>query len=107
MTHSSREEYACAFGTMINEWRDAWTGIGDFPFMWAQLAPYTGYAPYAGHGDVSTIRLAQADDLPHIGLDTTGMAVTIDLGDPKAPAGDVHSRVKDPVAYRKPKTSST
>ena len=31
---------------------------------------------------------------------TTGMAVTIDLGDPKAPAGDVHSRVKDPVAYR-------
>ena len=44
---------------MINEWRDAWTGIGDFPFMWAQLAPYTGYANYAGHGDVSTIRLAQ------------------------------------------------
>ena len=100
VTHSSREEYACAFGAMINEWRDAWTGIGDFPFMWAQLAPYTGYAPFAGHGDVSTIRLAQADDLPHISLDTTGMAVTIDLGDPKAPAGDVHSRVKDPVAYR-------
>ena len=68
--------------------------------MWAQLAPYTGYAPFAGHGDISTVRLAQADDLPHIGLDTTGMAVTIDLGDPKAPAGDVHSRVKDPVAYR-------
>eukprot|EP01052_Picozoa_sp_SAG31_P035719 SAG31_NODE_4348_length_3325_cov_1.733416_3_plen_94_part_00 len=58
------------------------------------------YAPYAGHGDVSTIRLAQADDLPHVGLDTTGMAVAIDLGDPKAPAGDVHSRQKDPVAYR-------
>lgn len=100
VTHSSREEYACAFGAMINEWRDAWTGIGDFPFMWAQLAPYTGYAPFAGKGDISTVRLAQADDLPHIGLDTTGMAVTIDLGDPKAPAGDVHSRVKDPVAYR-------
>jgi hypothetical protein len=28
------------------------------------------------------------------------MAVTIDLGDPRAPKGDVHSRVKDPVAYR-------
>jgi hypothetical protein len=46
------------------------------------------------------LALPQAADLPHIGLDTTGMAVTIDLGDPKAPAGDVHSRVKDPVAYR-------
>lgn len=32
----------CVFGGMINSWRDAWTGIGDFPFMWAQLAPYTG-----------------------------------------------------------------
>lgn len=47
------------FGAMINEWRDAWTGIGDFPFMWAQLAPYTGYAPFAGKGDISTVRLAQ------------------------------------------------
>ena len=28
------------------------------------------------------------------------MAVTFDLGDPKAPAGDVHSRHKDAVAYR-------
>ena len=46
-------------------------GIGDFPFLWVQLAPYTGYAAYAGHGDVSTIRLAQADDMPHIDLDTT------------------------------------
>ena len=39
---------------------------------WAQLSSYTGYAPFAGHGDISTIRLAQADSLPHIGLDTTG-----------------------------------
>jgi hypothetical protein len=59
VTHSSTSEYACVFGAMINEWRDAWTGIGDFPFMWAQLAPYTGYAPFAGKGDISTVRLAQ------------------------------------------------
>jgi len=38
--------------------------------------------------------------MPAIFVLRTGMAVTIDLGDPKAPAGDVHSRVKDPVAYR-------
>eukprot|EP00039_Didymoeca_costata_P005551 m.82420 g.82420 ORF g.82420 m.82420 type:complete len:933 (+) comp12870_c0_seq3:75-2873(+) len=100
VTHSSEELYACEFQGMINAWRDAWKGIGDFPFLYVQLAPYTGYAPFAGHGDISTIRLAQADTLPHIGLDTSGMAVAIDLGDPEAPAGDVHSRLKEQVAYR-------
>ena len=38
---------------------------------------------------VALMRRAQADDLPHIGLDTTGMAVTIDLGDPKVGLGRV------------------
>ncbi len=85
---------------MINAWRDAWKGIGDFPFIYAQLAPYTGNAKIPGFGDISIIRLAQADAQPHIGLDTTGMAVTIDLGDPSAPLGDVHSREKEQVAYR-------
>jgi sialate O-acetylesterase len=103
VTHTTRERYACTFGAMINAWRDAWTGIGDFPFLYVQLAPYTGYAAPEGdypHGDISAIRLAQADSLPKIGLDTTGMAVTIDLGDPTAPAGDVHSRLKETVAER-------
>lgn len=62
--------------------------------------PCRPYPSGPGHGDTSIIRLAQADTLPHIGLDTTGMAVAIDLGDPKAPAGDVHSRLKEQVAYR-------
>ena len=100
VTHSSRQRYGCEFGAMVNAWRDAFTGIGDFPFLAVQLAPYTGYAPFAGHGDTSVVRLAQADALPHIGLDTTGMAVTIDLGDPSAPAGDVHSRHKEEVSRR-------
>lgn len=115
VTHSSTEEYQCTFEAMINmvstcvpvmsfshcmQWRDAWQGIGDFPFVYAQLCSYTGYAPFAGHGDISTIRLAQSESLPHVGLDTTGQAVTFDLGDPKAPKGDVHSRNKVQVGYR-------
>lgn len=100
VTHNSQESYACIFEEMINDWRDAWQGIGDFPFMWAQLSAYTGYAPFPGHGDISVVRLAQANDMPKLGLDTTGMAVTFDQGDPTAPEGDVHSRNKDPVAYR-------
>ena len=59
VTHSSQQLYACEFGAMINAWRDAWKGIGDFPFLWVQLAPYTGYSGYAGRGDTSVIRLAQ------------------------------------------------
>ena len=83
VTHTSTDRYACTFGAMINSWRDAWTGIGDFPFLYAQLSGYTGYAPAEEpvalwpHGDISTIRIAQADTQPKIGLDTTGMAVSV------------------------------
>eukprot|EP00911_Craspedida_sp_UC1_P000147 UC1_evm1s118 len=100
--NNKRDEYACLFGTMINAWRDAWRGIGDFPFVFAQLAPYFCYSPGPNgtQCDISAVRLAQSDSLPRVGLDTTGMAVTIDLGDPKSPYGSVHSRHKEEVARR-------
>jgi len=33
-------------------------------------------------------------------VDTTGMSMALDLGDPTAPAGSVHSRRKEEVARR-------
>jgi len=68
--------------------------------LYVQLAPYFCYSPGVNGSacDVSAVRLAQADCMPHIGLDTTGMAVTIDLGDPHSPFGSVHSRLKEEVA---------
>lgn len=102
VNNDNRELYSCLFSGMINAWRDAWRGIGDFPFIYAQLAPYFCYSPGVNgtECDISAVRLAQADCQPHIGLDTTGMAVTIDLGDPTSPLGSVHSRHKTEVARR-------
>lgn len=37
VTDNSQASYACIFKTMINAWRDSWTGIGDFPFIYAQV----------------------------------------------------------------------
>ena len=74
--------YACLFGGMINAWRDAWRGIGDFPFIYVQLAPYI--TP----GNVSVIRLAQRACLPKIGLDTTGES--------RLKICSIYSRLADP-----------
>jgi len=87
--------YSCYFGAMIEQWRRAW-GIGDYAFVFAQLAP-----------DVTTqnftsVRMAQADNRAQKGgvMSTTGMAVTIDLGDRESPYGSVHSRNKTEVGRR-------
>ena len=76
MTQQQIAAYGCQFRTMINTWRDAW-GMGDFAFIFAQLAP-------VAHGsDFPDLRLQQALALPTPGgeVDTSGMAVLIDIGD--------------------------
>eukprot|EP01052_Picozoa_sp_SAG31_P048442 SAG31_NODE_10137_length_1179_cov_0.805556_2_plen_103_part_00 len=76
--------YGCRFGAMINSWRDLW-GMGDFAFIFAQLAPVPGaqmHSPQFG-SNWPALRLEQAVALPGPGskVDTTGMAVLSDLGD--------------------------
>lgn len=66
-TGSSTEDYTCLFAGMINAWRDTWVGVGDFPFLYVQLAPWLTSR------NVSNIRIAQSRTAPRIGLDTTGM----------------------------------
>lgn len=87
--------YSCYFGAMIEQWRRAW-GIGDYAFVYAQLAPVLGDSNF------TSIRLAQDDDRAKKGgrMSTTGMAVTIDLGDKSSPYGSVHSRNKTEVGRR-------
>ena len=72
--------------TLVNDWRKLW-GEGDFPFYIVQLAAL---------GNVSNnprVREAQASVLT---LPNTGMAVTIDIGDPK----DVHPHNKQDLGDR-------
>jgi sialate O-acetylesterase len=73
---------------MIRDWRRAW-GVGDFPFLFVQLANFkTG-----PDSKWPVVRDAQRDTL---GLMNTGMAVTIDIGNPT----DIHPRNKLDVGKR-------
>jgi sialate O-acetylesterase len=80
--------YARLFQTMIGDWRSAW-GEGDFPFLYVQIANWNT-APDALW---PVVRNAQRQALA---LRNTGMAVTIDIGDPD----DIHPKNKQDVGLR-------
>eukprot|EP01043_Picozoa_sp_COSAG02_P062419 COSAG02_NODE_8607_length_2507_cov_2.730066_1_plen_606_part_10 len=88
------DKYGACFQAMIAGWRAAF-GIGDFSFVFVQLAPYLN------GGNITEVRLQQAAALPAPGIGqgtkSTGMVTTIDKGDI---FGGVHSHHKAPVAER-------
>jgi sialate O-acetylesterase len=73
------------FPMAVAAWRDSF-GRGDLPVFWAQLPGFSRYAWPEFREDQA--RLTR--------IDHTGMAVTIDLGDP----ANIHPRVKQPVGER-------
>ena len=81
--------YRRLFRSMIENWRNEW-GLGTFPFLFVQLANY-GRVPL--QSTWPELREAQALAL---GLARTGMAVTIDIGNPT----DIHPRNKQDVGLR-------
>ncbi|WP_159520248.1 sialate O-acetylesterase [Sunxiuqinia indica] len=77
------DRYEELFPTMVNEWRELW-GIGNFPFYYAQIAPFD-YSVFYSSEDVKEkynsayLRDAQRkalDDIPN-----SGMAVLMDVGE--------------------------
>ncbi len=83
------ELYRTLFPALITDWRARWEQ-GAFPFYYVQIAPYA----YAGdQGEAAQVREAQrlALTTPH-----TGMAVTLDIGNPR----DIHPGHKDEVGRR-------
>jgi sialate O-acetylesterase len=80
--------YQKVFSTLISDWRNRWQQ-GDFPFLFAQISSFTAtpdeYWP--------NVREAQRRTLC---LVNTGMAVTIDVGDPD----NVHPSDKQTVGTR-------
>jgi sialate O-acetylesterase len=82
-------QYRELFPAMIADWREAW-GQGDFPFGFVQIAPY-GYG--GDTGQAAGLREAQTMTLSS---PNTGMAVTMDLGNP----ADIHPRNKQDVGDR-------
>jgi sialate O-acetylesterase len=80
--------YDKVFGAMITDWRRHWQE-GNFPFLFVQLADYK-----TSPADLwPTVRDAQRRTLS---LANTGMAVTIDVGDP----GNLHPPDKQSVGQR-------
>lgn len=78
-------QYRTLFPALIADWRRQWNE-GDFPFLFVQIAPYSGQPP--------SIREAQL--LAWQATKNTAMIVTIDCGD----ADDIHPAHKQPVGAR-------
>lgn len=82
--------YRTLLPTMIKCWRTDWTQ-GDFPFGIVQIAPY----PYGGSNQNSAeLREAQLHTAQSV--KNTGMAVTMDIGNPS----DIHPTNKNDVGKR-------
>jgi sialate O-acetylesterase len=78
--------YRRVFGGMIQDWRNRW-GLGDFPFLFVQLANYKSnqWWPVLRESQTETLRLRN-----------TAMAVTIDIGE----TSDIHPKNKQDVGKR-------
>lgn len=90
---SRTNEYQKLFPAMIEQWREEW-GQGDFPFYYVQLANFNGGSTPAAPG-VGWAYLREAQTMT-LSVPNTGMAVTIDIGDPD----DVHPINKQDVGGR-------
>ena len=82
--------YARSLQTLIQSWRAAW-GY-DFPFYFAQIAPFKGYGTDNVKGAI--VRDQQRQVLEQV--PQTGMAVLSDIGD----LDDIHPRNKQDVGMR-------
>ncbi len=82
------ELYKTLFPLMIKNWREEW-GLGDFPFYYVQIAPYN-YGP-----NVESQKLREAQ-LITLSVPNTGMAVTLDIGNPN----NIHPADKKNVGER-------
>lgn len=89
---SAPGEYHALFSRMIADWRQQW-GLGDFPFLFVQLANFM--EPAAGPSDSDWARLREAQ-LNTLSVPNTAMAVTIDIGE----WNDIHPLNKEDVGKR-------
>ncbi len=82
------KQYTYLFPALIDNWRTAWEQ-GDFPFYFVQIAPYD----YGIGTHSQELREAQMKTLQ---VAHTGMAVTVDIGNPE----NIHPANKQEVGRR-------
>lgn len=85
--------YAVLFRELIGGWRRNW-GLGDFPFLYVQLP---NYMPIQAEPTVNSLwaNLREAQDQT-LAVPNTGMACTIDIGEP----ANIHPPNKQEVGHR-------
>ncbi len=84
--------YRDQFKDMISDWRELW-GIGEFPFLWVQLANFMAVDEKPAESNWAILRESQSSALE---LPNTAEAVIIDIGE----ADDIHPRNKQDVGLR-------
>jgi sialate O-acetylesterase len=89
---SRAQQYKRVFPNMIKDWRTKWNQ-GKFPFLFVQLANYTKPVSQPAESEWAELREAQTQTL---GVENTGMATIIDVGD----ADNIHPTDKQTVGYR-------
>ena len=82
-------QYRTIFPGMIEDWRTTWKQ-GDFPFYFVQIAPFN-YGPEQTSAELREAQLLTLSKVKH-----TGMAVTMDIGNPD----DIHPTNKRDVGKR-------
>ena len=75
------DQYGALFAAMVKQWRTQW-GEGDFPFYYAQIAPfdYTRTSPHKG-GKYNSAFLREAQRLAPAQVPNSAMAVLLDIGE--------------------------
>ena len=86
------KNYTAHFKTLIQSWRSLWE-LGDFPFLYVQLANFMAAKNTPSPSNWALLREAQSKALD---LPKTGQAIIIDIGE----ANDIHPRNKQDVGKR-------
>jgi sialate O-acetylesterase len=88
-------QYVQRFTAMVNEWRKLWA-MGDFPFYYAQIAPYN-YAQFSTPNNPPQLSSAYLRDAQRKAADSipnAAMAVLMDIGEENS----IHPAIKKQVA---------
>lgn len=84
--------YAKQLPLLIKDWRERW-GLGDFSLAWVQLPNFQPNAKVSASQGWPIIRNGM---LKSLSVTNTGMAITMDVGDPK----NIHPQNKQAVGHR-------
>ena len=91
------DQYESLFPAMVKRWRALW-GIGDFPFYYAQIAPYN-YGLLPPPANTTKLNSAYIRDAQRKAIDripNSGMAVLLDAGEEE----NIHPANKKPAGER-------